>query len=64
LYPWYNLCTLIIIRICTHIFKSGYNQFIPSAREDAADETGLPISIFPETCPFTIEQITGDDWPD
>ncbi len=36
----------------------------PSAREDAADETGLSISIFPETCPFTIEQITGDHWPD
>ncbi len=36
----------------------------PSAREDAADETGLPLAAFPETCPFTLEQITGDHWPD
>lgn len=35
----------------------------PGVREDAADETGLPISTFPEACPFTIEQITGDYWP-
>lgn len=26
------------------------------ARENAADETGLPLDIFPETPPFTIEQ--------
>ncbi len=34
------------------------------ARKVATIETGLPLSTFPETCPFTIEQITGDDWPD
>ena len=34
------------------------------ARKVAAIETGLPLATFPETCPFTIEQITGDDWPD
>ncbi len=27
------------------------------ARELAADETGLPIETFPETCPFTLEQV-------
>ena len=36
----------------------------PMARDYAADETGLPLSTFPEQCPFTIEQITGDYWPD
>ena len=36
----------------------------PPARENAADETGLPLTAFPEECPFTLEQITGDDWPD
>jgi len=35
-----------------------------AARENAADETGLPLTTFPEECPFTIEQITGDFWPD
>lgn len=27
------------------------------ARWDAAKETGLPIAAFPESCPFTIQQI-------
>ncbi len=27
------------------------------ARRYAAEETGLPLSTFPETCPFTLEQI-------
>ncbi|QQS55449.1 MAG: DUF29 domain-containing protein [Candidatus Competibacteraceae bacterium] len=30
------------------------------ARENAALETGLPLATFPELCPFTVEQITGD----
>ena len=34
------------------------------ARENVALETGLPIAAFPELCPFTVEQITGDYWPD
>lgn len=34
------------------------------ARENAALETGLPLATFPELCPFTVEQITGDYWPD
>ena len=36
----------------------------PRARKNAADETGLPLITFPEECPFTVEQITGDFWPD
>jgi hypothetical protein len=34
------------------------------ARQIAALETGLPLTTFPDQCPFTIEQITGDFWPD
>lgn len=34
------------------------------ARENAALETGLPLVTFPELCSFTVEQITGDYWPD
>jgi hypothetical protein len=26
------------------------------AREDAADETGLPLETFPDACPWTLEQ--------
>ena len=36
----------------------------PQARRNAAGETGLPLTTFPEQCPFTVEQITGDDGPD
>ncbi len=38
-------------------------EYLP-AREDAADETGLPLATFPEQCPFTLDQITGDWWPE
>jgi hypothetical protein len=31
----------------------------------ALDETGLPDTILPETCPWTVEQILADDfWPE
>ena len=33
------------------------------ARKRAAKETGLLLTTFPEECPFTLEQITGDYWP-
>jgi hypothetical protein len=37
----------------------------PAARRLARDETGLPLSTFPETCPWTVEQILDDDfWPE
>lgn len=35
----------------------------PVARDNAADETGLPPATFPAACPFTVEQVTGDYWP-
>ncbi len=35
-----------------------------NARRIAADETGLPLTTFPEQFPFTLDQITGDYWPD
>jgi len=34
------------------------------ARKNASRETGLPLTTFPDECPFTIEQITGDWWPE
>ena len=34
------------------------------ARQVAALETGLPLTMFPDQCPFTVEQITGEYWPD
>ena len=37
----------------------------PPARENAADETGLPLSTFPDQCPFTVEQLLDVEyWPD
>jgi hypothetical protein len=32
-------------------------------REDAGDETGLPLATFPETCPWTIEPILDEAFP-
>ena len=37
----------------------------PLARRDAARETRLPLATFPETCPWTVEQILHEDfWPE
>ena len=36
----------------------------PRSCKSAADETGLPLATFPESCPFTLEEITGDYWPE
>jgi Domain of unknown function DUF29 len=34
------------------------------AREDAVDETGLPLTTFPEGCPWTVAQVLDSDfWP-
>jgi hypothetical protein len=35
------------------------------AREDAADETDLPLTDFPEACPWTVAQVLDEDfWPE
>ncbi len=35
-----------------------YEQCYLDAREDASDETGLDINIFPLSCPYSIQQIS------
>ena len=40
-------------------------RWYPLAREDASDETGLPLTTFPEACPWTSEQVLDADfWPE
>jgi hypothetical protein len=34
----------------------------PRARRDAAKETGLPLATFPETCPFSLDDLRNPDW--
>jgi hypothetical protein len=37
----------------------------PRARRKAARQTRLPLTTFPETCPWTVEQMLADTfWPD
>lgn len=36
----------------------------PQARRNASRETGLPLAIFPEQSPFTLDETIGDYWPD
>ncbi|MBK1703387.1 DUF29 domain-containing protein [Halochromatium glycolicum] len=37
----------------------------PRARQEAADETGLPLSTFPDQPPFTLDQVLDEDyWPE
>ncbi|HMZ59643.1 MAG TPA: DUF29 domain-containing protein, partial [Leptospiraceae bacterium] len=49
----------------TNLKIYGKEQFLneySDAREIAADETGLPLSSFPEGPPFTFEQVTDENW--
>jgi hypothetical protein len=34
----------------------------PRARRAAADETGLPLAMFPETCPWSLEALQDEDF--
>jgi hypothetical protein len=35
------------------------------ARRDAAEETGLPLATFPETCPWALDQVLDENfWPE
>jgi hypothetical protein len=42
----------------TQVFSGAYEQ----AREGAADETGLEISVFPDECSYTGDQVMDKDF--
>ena len=45
--------------------ETAYARAYPRARRQAARETGLPLALFPQTCPWTPEQVLDADfWPD
>jgi hypothetical protein len=39
-----------------------FTQCYPQARRGAAKQTGLPISAFPEDCPYSLKDILNEDW--
>ena len=43
--------------------QSLIEKAYPKAKRYASRETGLPLTTFPEQCPFTVDEITGDWWP-
>lgn len=38
------------------------NRSYQKARHSAAKQTELPVSIFPEECPYLLENILNEDW--
>ena len=45
--------------------ETAYARAYPRARRQAARETGLPLALFPQTCPWTPEQVLDAGfWPD
>lgn len=38
------------------------NQSYQKARHSASRQTGLPLSTFPEECPYLLENILNEDW--
>jgi len=48
-------------RLLTEALAYSY----PRARRAASRETELPLSTFPDACPYTLEQLLNDEfWPD
>ncbi len=45
-------------RYFEEIFEESYQE----ARKQAADETELSLNIFPETCPFKVEEILDSEY--
>jgi len=45
--------------------ETAYARAYPRARRQAARETGLPLALLPQACPWTPEQVLDADfWPD
>jgi hypothetical protein len=45
--------------------ETAYARAYPRAHRQAARETGLPLAIFPQVCPWTAAQVLGTDfWPE
>lgn len=38
------------------------NRSYQKARHSAAKQTGLPVSTFPEECPYLLDNILNEDW--
>ncbi|MGH8056718.1 MAG: DUF29 domain-containing protein, partial [Candidatus Entotheonellia bacterium] len=52
--------SLSLARELTALADSAY----PRARREAAKDTGLPLTTFPEACPWSISQLQDEDfWP-
>lgn len=48
-------------RLVPDLLASRYG----SARQDASHATGLPLTTFPETCPWSVEQVFDTNfWPE
>ncbi|WP_404790855.1 DUF29 family protein [Altericista sp. CCNU0014] len=42
--------------------KSVLEQAYAIARKNATSETGLPLIVFPEICPFSIEPVLAEEF--
>ena len=40
----------------------AFGDIYQDARQDAAEETGLALTVFPELCPYTLEQTLSEDF--
>ena len=43
-----------------HVLDDALARAYAYARDDAADETQLPLHTFPEACPWTLEEVLSD----
>ena len=48
--------------LCTRPAAQELAALYHRARRDAAEETGLPLTTFPEQCPWPLESVLDEDW--
>lgn len=46
----------------TRHLATAVKEAYPDAVDIASDETGFPVSTFPNTCPYTLEQLLDDNF--
>jgi hypothetical protein len=43
-------------------FQEVFRECYQYSRQEASDETGLSLTVFPQECPFTISQVLDQDY--
>ncbi len=57
-----ELDELLISKTLLNYLQEEFDKVYSKARKIAINKTGLPANIFPETCPYTVEQVLDSEF--